>query len=98
EAVHTARTPKAKRQIARSAGYKTVAALKSAKNSLLRQQELADRQLWDAQALPRRVVGMKKLDQPADPTQSGGDLYRMASDLQNQTLVRALQGEEPGDA
>lgn len=64
------------------------------------QQEAAAAQkgLSDAETLPRRVIGVKKLDHPADPTQSGGDLYRMAFDLQNESLVRALKGEEPVDA
>jgi len=96
--IQATKGPKNKKALAREAGFKNIADLKRTKDGLLRQQELADRQLGDAQSLPRRVVGMKKLDQPADPTQSGGDLYRMAFDLQNQTLVRALKGEEPVDA
>jgi len=66
--------------------------------NLNKQLGLAQRQLGDAQTSPRRIVGFKKLDQPADPTQSKGDLFRMALDLQNETLVRALKGEEPIDA
>lgn len=64
------------------------------------QKELAvaQRQLGDAQTLPKRIVGFKKLEEPGDPTQSKGDLYRMALDLENQTLVRALKGEAPLDA
>ena len=58
----------------------------------------AQKALSDAQTMPRRVIGMKKLDHPADPTQSGGDLYRVAFDLQNESLVRALKGEQPVDA
>jgi hypothetical protein len=64
----------------------------------MKQAALAQSRLSDAQTLPRRVVGFKKLDQPADPTQSKGDLYRMAFDLENKTLVNALQGKEPIDA
>lgn len=64
----------------------------------MRQAEDLQRQFSDAQTMPRRVVGVKKLDHPADPTSSGGDLYRMAFDLQNESLVRALKGEEPVDA
>jgi hypothetical protein len=96
--VKAAKGKKAKRAAAEAAGFKNVAEMKRARADLLRQKALADRELGDAQALPRRVVGFRKLDQPADPTRSKGDLFRMALDLQNQTLVNALQGKEPIDA
>jgi hypothetical protein len=96
--VRAAKGPKAKREAARAAGYMNVNALKKARKDLMRQKELADRELSAAQTTGRRVVGLKKLEQSGDPTQSQGDLYRMAFDLQNQTLVNALQGKEPVDA
>lgn len=61
---------------------------------------IAERQLGEAQTVGDRVVGIRKLD-PSEvdlTTASGDDLFRVAYDLQNQTLVRALRGEEPIDA
>jgi hypothetical protein len=72
--------------------------LKKASPNLLKEMNIAQRQLGDAQTVPRRIVGFKKLDQAPDPTQSQDDLFRVAFDLQNQTLVRALKGEEPIDS
>ena len=99
QSVRQAKGQQAKRAALQAAGVKNVAALERSRVNLLQQQKLADRQLGDAQALPRRVVGMKKLDQTANPTgNTTDDLLNMASDLTSQTLVRALKGEEPVDA
>src|SRR5262249_3000475 len=66
-------------------------------SALKGQAAIASRALSDAQSLPQRVVGFNKLDRPADPTGSPGGLYQMAFDLENESLVRALKGEEPVD-
>lgn len=64
-----------------------------------RELAIAQRQLGDAQTVGQRVVGIRKLS-TEEMIQSGepDDLFRVAFDLQNQTLVRALRGEEPIDA
>lgn len=73
---------------------------KEAKQSdgpLQKEAAAAQKMLSDAQTLPRRVVGVRKLeDGPVDPT--GDPNYRQAFELQNEALVRALKGEEPVDA
>lgn len=57
-------------------------------------QKNAERELTDAQAMPRRVVGLKPLEE-----QGGvGGLERETLALQEQTLQRALRGEEPIDS
>ena len=72
--------------------------IKANNPGLVKQIAYAQQQLGEAQTLPRRITGFKKLAGPTDPTQSKGDLYRVAFDLQNESLVRALKGEEPIDA
>lgn len=92
---------KAKRQELKQSIREMHAEIKTAKQSdgpLQKEAAAAQQQLSDMQTTPRRVIGIKKLDHPADPTSSNGDLYQMAFDLQNQALVRALKGEEPVDA
>lgn len=92
---------KAKRQELKQSIREMHAEIKSAKQTdgpLQKEAAAAQQQLSDMQTNPRRVIGIKKLDHPADPTSSNGDLYQMAFDLQNQALVRALKGEEPIDA
>lgn len=65
--------------------------------SLRTEAGVAQQALSDAQSQPMRIVGFNKLDRPIDPTGSPGGLYQMAFDLENESLVRALKGEEPVD-
>lgn len=57
-----------------------------------------------ALANPRQITGLNRLPNNADGTQAGhdpknpDDLMQVALDLQNQTLIRALKGEEPIDS
>lgn len=64
---------------------------------LLRSQlNEAERTLGDISAAPLRITGFNKID-PTDPTQAKGGAYREAFDLQNETLRRAMLGEESID-
>lgn len=65
---------------------------------LNRELTVAERQLGEAQAVGPRVVGLRQSEERPDPTGSKDNLFQVATDLQNQTLVRALKGEEPIDA
>lgn len=57
----------------------------------------------DALSNPRNVIGLNKIPSPNgapaghDPS-NPDDLMQVALDLQNQTLIRALQGKEPIDS
>jgi hypothetical protein len=65
----------------------------------LRDSQNAAAALGDAQTVPRRIVGLKpREDGATDPTGSKDGLYRAALDVENETLMRALKGEEPVDA
>lgn len=57
----------------------------------------AETELGDISANPVRIRNFRKVD-PSDPTDSRGGAFREAFDLQNEALVRALQGQEPIDA
>lgn len=61
---------------------------------LRREESLADRELGDAQALPRQITGFEKI-KPVDPT--GDESYTRAFELENQGLEAALRGEKPTD-
>lgn len=65
---------------------------------LIRSEALAQRELGDAQAVGRRMVGIRKLDEgPSDPTSSENDAFRESFNLLNESLNSALRGEEPVD-
>ena len=66
-------------------------------NQLRKQLAGLDNQLGSLRSMPGRVVGLKKMDTAPDPTGSAAGSYRQAFDLENETLVRALQGQEPLD-
>lgn len=56
-------------------------------------------QLGEAQTTGRRIVGLKPLESGiGDPTGSKDGLFKVAFDLENEALARALKGEEPVDA
>lgn len=88
----------AKRAVAERFGAKNKAQLSRRKAQLMLELEQSQKELSAAQSLPRRVVGLKKLDAPGDPTGSRNDLFRVAFDLENQELVRALKGDTPVDS
>lgn len=76
-----------RRDLRRAPGH-----IKQSKKDLARAQSDLER----AQAMPRRIVGIRPLDE-FDPSGSKGGAFREAFDLQSQSLVRALKGEEPID-
>lgn len=84
------KSPRVRREIQR---------LKKERRGLERQLEGANRTLQDIQTQPRRITGFRPAEGgPPDPTGSKDNLFRMALDLENETLIRALKGEEPIDA
>lgn len=73
--------------------------LKHERNKAVKEIAQAEKELGDAQSTPRRIVGLKPLQAgPGDPTGAKDDLFRVAFNLENEALARALKGEEPVDA
>lgn len=75
--------------------------VRRAKNKAQREMANAERELRQLQTVPPRITGISPIEGGApDPVGSGNDdnLFRQALDVQNQTLLRALRGEEPIDA
>jgi len=67
------------------------------RKKLQRALRVAEAELGDLSAAPLRVIGIEKRATPPDPTGSEGGSFRTAFDLENETLRRALIGEDPLD-
>lgn len=89
-------SPSEKRQQARALKKDLRKATPKHANRLRKELARAESTLERAQTLPRRVIGVKPLNE-FDPSGSEGGAFREALDLQSQALVRALKGEEPID-
>ena len=89
--------PKSRERIARRNELKKQLKQLPKGDELKKSLNKAQDELSSLQSLPRRVVGIRPLDGGADPTGSKGGAFREAFDLQNETLNRALKGEEPID-
>jgi len=73
--------------------------LKKERRTANQEATALEKELGAAQTTGRRIVGLKKLEEgPGDPTGSKDDLFRVAFNLENEALARALKGEEPLDA
>ena len=89
-------SPKEKREQARKLKKDLKKATPKHANRLRKELARAESTLERAQTVGRRVVGVKPIGE-FDPSGSEGGAFREALDLQSQSLVRALKGEEPID-
>ena len=89
-------SPKEKREQARKLKKELKKATPKHANRLRKELARAESTLERAQVVGRRVIGVKPIGE-FDPSGSAGGAFREALDLQSQSLVRALKGEEPID-